>query len=766
MTRTHWIILFLAYIIGLLLTSIFGIFNPHPTFFQWIIVITILGAFSIICAIFAPHFWRKSPSYKYWLSMSLVALLGVIYFQWRIPFPQENNISHLIQARESKTIIVQGKIEGEARINARGNWRFWLQISAVNFNSYHHDFQFKYGFTNRNKLNNYYQKSNLMVAKSESNNSQNLTGKLYVTLPLSEAKKLYPRQNIVLEGILYKPSQPSVPGTFNFQTYLARNNAFAGLRGLKLIDSSKPPWGFWLWRHRIIDSQYQGLGSPAGPLISSMVLGRNAVNLPHDLQNLFTQAGLAYILAASGFHVALLLGIVLFLSRRLSEEKRLILGICILFVYITLTGLQPSVIRAALMGVGGLIGLVLDRKVNNSGSLLLVATILLIFKPLWIWDLGFQLSFLATFGLIVTLPPLIKKLDWLPPTVATIIAVPIAASLWTYPLVIHSFNVIATYGIICSAIVSPLVMVISIGGMVSAAVSLIFPPAGSAIAWLLYYPTHFLIAIVTFFSDLPASSYAVGTLPIGLMVLIYGLFIAVWLHPWFQRHWKLVSLIVIFLVVVPVIALRLRLVQVTVLAHNSEPVVIIQNRGKVILINSGDSQMIKYQLLPFLSQQGINQINCGIDFPNQGTNDNSAWTDLKTFIPIKKLVSSRELSPSKLICEDVKILSLNSLLFTLPGQKWLWVRQAKNPPTKPLTISPQVVLWSGTWIHFHWLNPIQPQTAIAVSGSVSETTQEYLRKRQIELYWTGRDGAIQGNPNSGFQGTLNHNGNENVYETN
>ena len=131
------------------------------------------------------------------------------------------------------------------------------------------------------------------------------------------------------------------------------------------------------------------------------------------------------------------------------------------------------------MGIAVLIGQTFQRKVRITGSLLLAAVIILLWNPLWIWDLGFQLSFLATFGLIITVPPLTQKLDWLPPAIATLIAVPIASSIWILPLSIYTFNIVATYSIPTNIITSPLIMIISLGGMASASIGLISPDLGS-----------------------------------------------------------------------------------------------------------------------------------------------------------------------------------------------------------------------------------------------------------------------------------------------
>ncbi len=169
-----------------------------------------------------------------------------------------------------------------------------------------------------------------------------------------------------------------------------------------------------------------------------------------------------------------MLGFVLTITRNLSPKQQFIIALTILIIYGTLTGLQPSVLRAILMGIGALIGLLYNRQVNSLGSLLLAATILLLWQPLWIWDLGFQLSFLATLGLIITVPLLKNKIDYFPNLIAEPIAISLAATLWTMPLLMFTFNSIALYNIPINIITTPLVTLISLGGVFTAFLGLIY----------------------------------------------------------------------------------------------------------------------------------------------------------------------------------------------------------------------------------------------------------------------------------------------------
>ncbi|MFM7442064.1 MAG: ComEC/Rec2 family competence protein, partial [Snowella sp.] len=448
--------------------------------------VAVWGLLSLATAFFVPQVWRRGPRWRVWLSAGLVAIIALIYLQIRLPRPAVDDISQILTNRSPSQIVsVTGKALSESRRTANNQrMRFWFAPKTVS-----------------------------QDGTKDEKTAQKVTGKLYVSVPIVAGKAIYPGQKLTMRGVLYRPSPPSNPGAFNFADYLAQEGAFAGLRGFTAEKLGKPPWGLWLVRRRIVKAQTANLNSPEGLLISSMVVGQQAVDLPPEIRPRsrkykasppmrltanFRKAGLVHILAVSGFQVSLLLGALLAITAPLSPKFRLVLGLIILVFYVGLTGFQPSALRAAIMGFGVLVGLVFERKTRPLGLLMLAAIVLLVVNPLWIYDLGFQLSFLATFGLIVTLPALQKRLDWLPPAIATIIALPIAASLWTLPLLMHTFSVVATYSIPVNILAAPLVTVISLGGAISAIAALIWTPLGSVIAWLLYYPTHWLIQLVNF----------------------------------------------------------------------------------------------------------------------------------------------------------------------------------------------------------------------------------------------------------------------------
>ncbi len=749
-----------------------------------------------------------------WAVAGLLAFLASVYFAVRSPQPAINDISKLIPAvgnTQEVAVTVRGRVVSTPRLTRSGRSQFWLETDLVS------------------EING--GEGGVVV-------NREVSGKLYVTVPLLQATGLYADNTIAVVGSLYKPQPPSNPGAFDFQAYLAREGAFVGLKG-RQIDwrrenaiadvnrvnnktaafwdaSGMRPSKIQAMRQRIVRSQLSQLSVPEGPLISAIALGKQAVDLPYNIRDSFVQAGLAHAIAASGTQVSMVLALVIALTRRFSKQLQFGFGVGALFLLVGLTGFEASVCRAALMGFGTLFALVLSREVKPLALLLTAATILLLVNPLWIWDLGFQLSFLATLGLIVTTPPLMAKLDWMPPAIASIVVVPIAASVWVLPLLLYVFSVVSPYSILVNIIAAPLLWILSIGGMVSALAGLIFGPAGSVLAQLLDNPAKWLIAIAQYFSQLPGNSVAVGQVSVFQLIALYSLICWVWIGkstppcppqggkfrkkkkgksrvfvlPSFSAAWILPLAVVmgIAIVVLPAWHVQTSLFQVTLLATSSEPVLVIQDKGKVALINSGDENTVRFTVLPFLQQQGVNSVNFAIATHGH-LGLSGGWGKLLERLPIKTFydnnapkqihrASDREFmtavqsrqgvyfpleTNSKVDLGSTQLQFVNAeipVVELLVGNRtWLLLGEMTPEAQKKLaatgTLKPaQVLWWSGKTLTAELLGAVGPQVAIASADEIDPETAAQLRQTKTQIFWTGRDGALQWTPSGGFKTTL------------
>ncbi|MBD1920038.1 ComEC/Rec2 family competence protein [Microcoleus sp. FACHB-831] len=793
-------ILSLAYILGLVSTAILGLRSTGLQDWERSgIALLGMGVLGVVAATIVPKLWRSGPKPRLWLAAAIVGAIAFVYFQVRMPQLAENDISKFVpqtgERAQEQVVTIQGKVDSIPRLTRNQRAQFWLEAIQLNEIEGSRD--------------------------KPADVNKKVTGKLYVTVPLLQATGIYPGEAIAVTGILYKPKPVANPGGFDFQAFLAREGGFAGLSGRQITlpnTEISDRWGWWAVRQRIIRSQVRALGVPEGPLLSAMVIGNRSVDMPYDIRDSFVRIGLAHALAASGFQVSLILGVVLALTQRHSARIQFICGVVALLIFVGLTGVQPSVMRAAVMGFGGLIALVMKRKVKPLGSLLVAATILLVLNPLWIWDLGFQLSFLATLGLVVTVSPLTKKLDWLPPAIATLVAVPIAATVWTLPLQIYTFYLVSPYSLLANVISAPLISVISLGGFISALAALILPMAGSALAWLLYYPTHALIILVQYFSQLPGNTVAVGSISLLQMLGLYGLILLTWVHNWWQRRWWFAMLIALSLVAVPSWQTKAALFRVSVLSTMGQPVLVIQDQKQVLLVNSGDADTVDFTVLPFLQQQGVNQIDWGVAIDSQpasksgwiqilkrlpirtfyinfGTNSPTAaknraseeknktpkqdssveqdssnspkdtFTDTETIIRAVK--SHQGILQNLPVKKDLQIgattLKLISayptvLQMQIQDQTWLLMGDLKSADQRQLLSENlprvQVLQWSGEPLILELLKALEPKVAIASSNSIDPETAQMMRQSNTKIYWTGKDGAIQWTPKGEFETTL------------
>ncbi|HBK21994.1 MAG TPA: competence protein, partial [Planktothrix sp. UBA10369] len=443
------------------------------------------------------------------------------------------------------------------------------------------------------------------------------------------------------------------------------------------------------------------------------------------------------------------------------------------------------------------------RQTKPLSVLLIVAILLLIVNPAWIFDIGFQLSFLATLGLLVTVPPLMERLNWMPPFFASLIAVPLAAMIWTLPLQLYVFKVLSPYSILVNIVASPLISLITLGGMASALSALLLPSLGSAIAQFLYYPILGLIEIAKYFSHLPGNSIAVGSISLIQLITLYSLNLLIWAYftrinpesnPRFSLSKKgfipilFTVTLALLIIIVPSWYTKTAQFQATILSTPKEPILVIEEKGQVTLINSGSQNTAKFAVLPFLNAQGVNEItNSVATHPQLGLS--IGWPLILENIPIKtfydnpapkktyqatnetilKVLAQQKGNyiPLKLrqpiILGSVKIELLNAqppvIQFKIGQNTWTLLGATSASDQQQLIqnqnlSSTQVLWWSGEPLTPELLSVLTPKIAIASSNSIDPKTVETLAKQRTQIFWTGRDGALRWTPTQGFETTL------------
>ena len=190
-----------------------------------------------------------------------------------------------------------------------------------------------------------------------------------------------------------------------------------------------------------------------------------------------------------------------------------------------MTGLGASVIRAALMLLFILIGKLIDRDAHSISLLALVAMLMLIYNPAYINDVGFQLSFIVTFGLLTTANIILNtyKGSKIRDFVMGIVLIPVVAQIWVAPIQMFYFNTFSTYSVFANILSMPFLSVVSFGGFISSILAGLSPLTDKICAFLDFILNYFLQAIV-FISDFFANlnfSLITTTHPSVIQIFIY-----------------------------------------------------------------------------------------------------------------------------------------------------------------------------------------------------------------------------------------------------
>ena len=267
---------------------------------------------------------------------------------------------------------------------------------------------------------------------------------------------------------------------------------------------------------RRIAIRFQDLaGRGRGGLLAALVLGSAQVQLPSDLRQMFRVAGLSHALAASGFHLSVLIGAALVLSRRWTAPFRLALAFLAMLLFLLLAGSQPSVVRAVLMVSMALLIRETGHRPRGFGVLLVAISLMLLMHPAWARSIGFQLSAAATAGLIVTSPGVEQWLQVHLPgrwhALAPALSVPLAAMAWTLPLQLLHFGSTPLYALIANLLAAPLLAPLTLSALCLALLSL-FVPSGVllVLSWPVSQLAGLLIALVQWISHWPAARLLTG----------------------------------------------------------------------------------------------------------------------------------------------------------------------------------------------------------------------------------------------------------------
>jgi len=430
----------------------------------WVIPSWQIGVYFIIAIICLGLFWAK---YHRYVALIIWVSLFMVLGNWRLanvlPIPQDD-----ISRYHGQTLIFVGQIIDDPQIT----------LDARKFT----------------------------VAVQSFNDQSAPPGKILIK---TSRYPEYQYGNVLT--ITCKINSTASDDVSGYAKYLGRFNIYSTC-DYPQIDIKQEFSGNLIWKYLYQVKRYflhianQVMSEPTVSLLAGLLLGVSAT-LPKQILDGFNVAGLTHIIALSGFNISIVAGAVLGLLRWLPWSIRLTVAIIAIWLFVLLTGAAPSAVRAGLMGMIILSASLFGRLSDISVSLVLSAVLMVIANPkILLGDIGFQLSFLATAGIIYFSPLLISfnktNFNW----INSLVIPTLSALIMVTPIIMINFGRVSLVAPFTNVVVVPLVPLAMLLGFWAVVGGMIWPILGSVLGWVAWLPLRLMVAVAEYMKNLPWAS--------------------------------------------------------------------------------------------------------------------------------------------------------------------------------------------------------------------------------------------------------------------
>ena len=350
-----------------------------------------------------------------------------------------------------------------------------------------------------------------------------------------------------IKGFIYKNKAIKNPNQFDYGTYLENQEIYAQIycEPNDIKTSSEIDKNIWYYtakfRNKIVKNlEINHFNKNELSVVNALILGQQQ-DIPQDIVQDYQYAGAVHILSVSGLHVGFIMLFITFLLKpipntRMGSFSKLIVVILSLWIFGFIAGLAPSILRSVTMFSFVAIGRFLRRSVNIYHTLLVSILLILLFQPSFLFDVGFQLSYISLF-FIVWLQPLLAsvwepKNKWVKKLFWDIITVSFAAQIGAFPLSIYYFHQFPGLFFLTNLIILPfmeIIMALGVVVMVMAFFDFVPYLPMKALEWSIYFMDKIINWVASF------QEFIIQNIPMNSFILwtLYGFIIAIFI--WLKK---------------------------------------------------------------------------------------------------------------------------------------------------------------------------------------------------------------------------------------
>jgi competence protein ComEC len=283
----------------------------------------------------------------------------------------------------------------------------------------------------------------------------------------------------------------------------------------------------------------EGMPGDAGGLVAGMVLGSKGA-ISQELYNVMQRTGMLHVVVASGFNVMLVAGLLTQMwVRVVRRQVAVALAIVGIWLYVLVVGGEAPVVRAGLMGTFAYLAVIFGRLKQVHVLFIYALLVMVWWRPDWVWDVGWQLSVVATAGLL-WVEPLLRRptdvrfkiydlrnlFDW--PVVGASLRTSVAAQVMVWPIISYNFGELSLSSLVVNGLTLWMVPIITVGGMAMAMLGLGSIEVASGGLWVLKPLVELFLMANRWFVAVPMMSWQVGVVGVVSYYVCLCFLIGTW----------------------------------------------------------------------------------------------------------------------------------------------------------------------------------------------------------------------------------------------
>lgn len=343
---------------------------------------------------------------------------------------------------------------------------------------------------------------------------------------------------INFSGTLKKPENFMIDQgkQFDYVNYLRKDGILYVMRYPKIEVVSRGNGNFlksWLFsaKEKFLEKMNFAITAPESLLMGGLILGEKS-SFSQELRKSFVDTGTIHIVALSGYNVTIVAEWIMKLFQNINfglpAQAGIGAGILTVILFIIMTGGSSTAVRAGIMATLALIARATGRNYDVARALILAGVGMILLNPfLLVYDVSFQLSFIATVAVIFLAPRIEKYFMWVPDVfkLRDIVSVTTAAYIFVLPFILYKMGNLSLVALPANILILPFIPLTMVLGFITGFLGLIWYGFAVPAGFISYLFLHYELSVISFFSSLPFAAFAFPDFPLILTILIYAYFL-------------------------------------------------------------------------------------------------------------------------------------------------------------------------------------------------------------------------------------------------